>query len=501
MNIKNEFGDYQTPQFFAEKICNFLKEYIGINPSVVIEPTCGKGNFLLESLVFNAKNYYGIEINKEYCQYCKQLFRDLNVQIINDDFFSFSISSFIESHDKVLVLGNPPWVTNSALSKYEKTNLPIKSNFKRYKGIDAITGSSNFDICEYMILQIIEDCKLTNTTIAMLCKTSVARNIYREIVKKEIPFKYCKNLEFNSKEIFGINVSACLLVLCLSKESSVVPSCEVATLDAPDKIIRTYCYKNNHFHTNEQTKICDFDGHCCFEWRQGIKHDCSKVVELTIENGNFINGFNENVTLEPYYLYPLVKSSMIKSFIIENFSKYLIVPQKYINENVEYIADRSPKTWNYLLRYEEYFHKRKSIIYTKGTRFAMFGIGEYSFAPYKVAVSGFYKTPVFSLLHNNEKPVMLDDTCYFLSFYSYNFAYVAMLLLNDNKTQKFLRSITFLDSKRPYTKKLLQRLDFSKMVSSISYFDLKNTEKYLELSPYLNINMYNEFVEKVSLLR
>ena len=51
-----------------------------------------------------------------------------------------------------------------------------------------------------MILQIIEDCKRTNTTIAMLCKTSVARNVYREIIKKAIPFKYCKNLEFNKNK-------------------------------------------------------------------------------------------------------------------------------------------------------------------------------------------------------------------------------------------------------------------------------------------------------------
>ena len=57
MNGKHEFGDYQTPRFFAAKVCNFLKEYIGIHPSVVIEPTCGKGNFLFESLVFDAQNY------------------------------------------------------------------------------------------------------------------------------------------------------------------------------------------------------------------------------------------------------------------------------------------------------------------------------------------------------------------------------------------------------------------------------------------------------------
>ena len=35
-------------------------------------------------------------------------------------------------------------------------NLPEKENFKRLSGTDAITGASNFDICEYIILKLIE---------------------------------------------------------------------------------------------------------------------------------------------------------------------------------------------------------------------------------------------------------------------------------------------------------------------------------------------------------
>jgi hypothetical protein len=50
---------------------------------------------------------------------------------------------------------------------------------------------------------------------------------------------------------------------------------------------------------------------------------------------------------------------------------------------------------------------------------------------------------------------MLDDTSYFICFDSFDSAYVAMLLLNNNKVQAFLSSIAFLDAKRPYTKKFL----------------------------------------------
>lgn len=114
----------------------------------------------------------------------------------------------------------------------------------------------------------------------------------------------------------------------------------------------------------------------------------------------------------------------------------------------------------------------------------MFGIGDYSYSEYKVGISGFYKKPLFSLLYNKEQlehPVMVDDTSYFISFDNYNDAYVCMVLLNTNCVQDFLYSISFQDAKRPYTKKVLQRLDFKKVVESISVHELEETEKNLKL--------------------
>lgn len=50
-----------------------------------------------------------------------------------------------------------------------------------------------------------------------------------------------------------------------------------------------------------------------------------------------------------------------------------------------------------------------------------------SFAKYKVAVSGFYKVPLFSLLYSSDnKAVMCDDTSYFIAFSNYNDAYLTI---------------------------------------------------------------------------
>lgn len=45
MSGKREYGDYQTPVDFAEKVCTYLKDYRRIKPSAIVEPTCGVGGF------------------------------------------------------------------------------------------------------------------------------------------------------------------------------------------------------------------------------------------------------------------------------------------------------------------------------------------------------------------------------------------------------------------------------------------------------------------------
>lgn len=88
---------------------------------------------------------------------------------------------------------------------------------------------------------------------------------------------------------------------------------------------------------------------------------------------------------------------------------------------------------------------------------------------------------------------MTDDTSYFICFPTYDTAYVAMLILNSTRVQQFLSAIAFMDAKRPYTKKVLDRIDFNKILQSIQITDLVDTEKTLELEEYVTENMLREF--------
>jgi hypothetical protein len=98
----------------------------------------------------------------------------------------------------------------------------------------------------------------------------------------------------------------------------------------------------------------------------------------------------------------------------------------------------------------------------------MFGVGPYTFAPWKVAVSGLYKRFAFSLYGPEEgRPVVLDDTCYFLSFADEAPARAALRALQSAEAQDFFESRVFWDEKRPIRKALLQSLDLRRLTARL----------------------------------
>ncbi len=122
--------------------------------------------------------------------------------------------SFLASFSgHILVIGNPPWVTSSELSILNSKNLPSKSNFQNRRGIDAITSSGNFDISEWMLLKHAEWLTKRESTIALLCKYSVARKVLRQI-RKKLGDRFSASIySIDAKVFFGDSVEACFFVL------------------------------------------------------------------------------------------------------------------------------------------------------------------------------------------------------------------------------------------------------------------------------------------------
>lgn len=82
----------------------------------------------------------------------------------------------------------------------------------------------------------------------------------------------------------------------------------------------------------------------------------------------------------------------------------MIVPQRALGEDTSTLSSTAPALWAYLNAHSDVLDRRKSSIYRGRPRFSVFGIGRYSFAPWKVAVSGLHKAAAFNWCHR-----MRDD--------------------------------------------------------------------------------------------
>ena len=497
-NESQDMGDFQTPLPLTNKICAFLVKK-GLNPDVIIEPTCGQGNFIVSALKnFPGLKYiYCIELQQQYewlfklnlLHFISQNDANVNIEFHLDNIFTHQFSNSLmqvldsPAHE-FLIIGNPPWITNSELSTLNSANVPIKSNIKRVRGIEAITGKGNFDIAEYIITRMMRQFSNRKGKIAMLCKTSVVRNIMKDIQKLNLNLANINTIVIDAKKEFDINADACLFFAEFGGEQDKV--CSISSFYQPMLSSKKFGWIGDRFVSDiEKYEHYQYlDGHSQLIWRQGVKHDAAKVLILTENNNTLLNGFQEEVEVEKDLLFPFVKGSELRTPVMKESSKKIILTQTVLKEATDYIAVKFPQLWNYLTHHAAILDGRKSIIYKDRPRFSIFGIGEYAFKPYKIAIAGFYKAPVFSLVAPVEnKPVMLDDTSYYLFFNKFQDAFFNWVLLNLDSTKEFLSSIIFLDSKRPYTKDILMRLDLGKLAKTVSFdvfFDFyrKNLRKY-----------------------
>jgi len=471
-----EFGDFQTPQDLVSQAIGVMI-HSGFSPKSILDPTCGKGSFLLAAAnSFTAANtLVGVDINSDYLReihrQCKEEWQT-TIKTIHADFFTFDWEMLInELEEPIAIIGNPPWITSAELGELGSSNLPQKSNFKGRKGIEALTGKSNFDISEWMLLKHIEWLQTKKGFLAMLCKTSVARKVLIHVWKTGQILGTSGIYRVNAMKHFDASVDACLFIVDYTVRGTKSFDCNVydsLRYQKPSHVIgyREGALLSDIMLYKKWHGLLGQDKH--YVWRSGIKHDCYKVMELEREGGLFINGYGEMVELEETYVYPLYKSSDISNGRLQ-FNKYVIVPQRTTGEDTSHIATDAPKTWAYLIKNAEKLDRRRSIIYKKRPRFSIFGVGGYSFVPWKVAISGFYKNLSFKVLApTNEKPAMVDDTVYFLSCKSNAEAEFLADILNSEPSQEALNSLIFWDNKRPITTGVLNCLDIRTVAEELS---------------------------------
>lgn len=494
-----EFGDFQTPIELARQAVKYLQEQDpDFKPKTIIEPTCGVGSFLLAAADAypDAEKVVGLEIEAAYLESVRTEVESRpdaeRFELQEVDFFKTNWASFLATlPEPFLILGNPPWVTSADIGRLKGSNLPEKSNFQKYTGFEAVTGKSNFDISEWMLIQNLKWISEHSGCLAMLCKTSVARKILRHAWKEGVSTTGSRMVQIDAMKHFGASVDACFFSLKTNGEQTSTDCSFFDSFDTgePSNIFGYHegmmLSQVQEFYDNK--KIIGKDRH--YTWRSGVKHDSSKVMELRKFDGILKNGHGNQVDIEDLYVFPLLKSSDLGNGRVKEARLKMIVTQRKIGQPTDDIHEKAPLTWKYLEKHSEALGNRKSSIYRNKPRFSIFGVGDYTFTDWKVAISGFYKRLNFQVVGPIDgKPTVFDDTVYCLSARTKKEAIFLADLLNSEPCKAFLSSMVFWSEKRPITVELLKRVDLEKLASLLGrddeykYFTAKTDQKLSDLT-------------------
>ncbi|KAA1259719.1 hypothetical protein LF1_22560 [Rubripirellula obstinata] len=463
-----------------------MRDQLGDYPTMV-EPTCGVGGFLVAALdVCKPKQIYAMEQDANYVRAARRNISRAEaassdrVKIRKQNFFDFQWDRFRDScGERVLIFGNPPWVTSSEIGVHSGDNLPKKRNVLSDRGIDAITGKSNFDLAESMLQTLLGVMRPGKDSLAMLVKSSTARRLAQHAWSVDQQFAKLHFYQIDAKEHFGASVEAGLLLMQLKdpgstrKRSRQPQACRffqdlrakrstIAFGNFNGKLVSdpVRAKSTEHLVASEQVM-----------WRSGVKHDLASVLELVVHDGEVFDRNGKGLDIEFEHLYPLAKGSDVASGEARTSNRVMLLPQRSVGQSTSEMKNTAPKTFHYLTQNLDSFNARRSSIYRGRDQFAIFGVGDYTFSPWKVAICGLYKKLTFTVFGPavfgpvQKKPVVFDDTVYLLPLKTRRQALLVKRLLESEAAEDFLESRIFWEAKRPINASVLRSLDLGRIAS------------------------------------
>jgi hypothetical protein len=277
--VRHDLGDFQTPYELAAAIVRAL-EPLRTRWARVLEPTCGTGAFLraVAEGPQPPREMIGIELQEAHLAQARDLALDkknTRIEIVHASLFDLDLRTDLRWRNKgpLLIVGNPPWVTAAALGKLRSTNVPDKWNRKGLKGLEAITGASNFDIAEAVWLKLLDELAEERPTIALLCKTAVARAVLEHALRRGLPVSDAAIFQIDAARWFKAAVGACLLRLSLGEESRCRSIPVYAGLEDP-KPGGSMGLRLGRLVADSPTvdRLAFAVGACPLTWRQGVRH-------------------------------------------------------------------------------------------------------------------------------------------------------------------------------------------------------------------------------------
>ena len=447
---RRALGDFQTPEALALAVCRQIADLVPA-PRRIVEPTCGAGAFLRAAAV----TWPGVALEGwELVEDRRREAGDGPWTVHAGDAFTLDWSAALAPADGLLLLGNPPWGSADRMARVRGLSPPRRAG--RTVG-DARTGAGNFDAAEWLLLAWLEALAGADATVAMLLKSSTVRRVLLAAHRAGLPASPVGVWHVDARRAWGVRVDACLLAVGTRGPCGPHPVAPGLGKAAD----RAVLVEDGRF-------IADADAWCAGrhllgtaprQWRSGVKHDCAPVMVLDPEGAN---GLGERPDLEPERTRPWLRGADLAAG--RPATHRLVLPHHDPQEPTAPLADTAPRTWAYLTAHADRLDARRSRIWRAAPRFGLYGLGAYSFAPWKVAAPAIHRPTVFRVVGPVDgQPVLLDDTCVFVPCDDRAEAEAIAAALASPQATAFLRARALPRAKRAVTVRTLAELDWRRV--------------------------------------
>ncbi len=435
LKIGNFFTPTKWGEFAVEEFGLFEKWIAG---QTVFDPTMGEG-YLLESLIsYGLKrgydlqqlpihNLFGAELNESYFNNFLVRVKNRYGSLIQRENYQNEDIFFQKEERKFdILLGNPPWKNFVDLPEgYKQT---IKPKFFEYDLVanpkDLLLGFSRIDIASLVIRKTIaknlrKGGKATFFIPLSLLLNDGANRSFRSYKVNGNNYRIDLIFDFNTLDIFHVATRYGLVHISRDEKQEF----PIRYKRWEDGSWKSYYAKPLLSKEDPLSVLEEGENNILEEFqpiivpksstpRQGI-NTCGANHVFFFTDANFSNekyvvvgNRKRKVQLPREFIYPLVTST--------NFFEDRPLPKKWVllpyNSNAQPLElsqiKMRPLLWNYLQSNKEILYNRKGTLINRwihrGYWWALFGVGEYCFAPYKVIWQAYGKNDFSPKLFSGE---------------------------------------------------------------------------------------------------
>ena len=455
--LRLQLGEYYTPRGVAQLAVDALGSP-GVVEESVLDPGCGSGIFLAECIdrkrAAMAESHepapvveritstvIGMDLNPVAVKSAKlasllalapaleaadhlrvelPVFLTDSLALTRDDTIQFRGRAYEPTVDTLV--GNPPWITwdrlpDSVKDRWRERHVD-ELDLLPHEGASSRLGYANDDVSIPFVWVCVHRYLASGGRVSVVLKRDVmtgpAGRVLRSGSVGDRPIAMTHVHDFATLQPFGDQVGANAAIYTFTADAEPAFPIETtawATGDGSPSFTSQAAMRERL--SRESTGLVPVEdddstsawlrtdaerralGDCEQSIRHGVKDDAQAVFSIDRD---------QLATLEPDHVYPYVKSRHVVKYGLFGHELRLVPLEKANESNEAELEANSPQTYAYLDAHRERLEARASSWLEQGPFYTLFGLGEYTWADYKVVWCRLGFKPHFAVVSTVEEP-------------------------------------------------------------------------------------------------